>query len=170
VIELAREDAQADASCAVTVGQLEAELATLRTEQRRCAKLMAKLDDAPELAAEYKTRTEQIRHLERDIASAKAAPQAVELAAQAIAVEVAAAFERLREGLSGAPEAARDAVRALFPRGLRAEPDASGTAWVISGTPRIPEMSTLGDPTALCRNVSLPRFPFEIDALPLRAA
>jgi hypothetical protein len=41
----------------VPVDRLEEELATLRTEQKRCARLLAKLEDAGELEAEYSART-----------------------------------------------------------------------------------------------------------------
>jgi len=134
VVELAREEASAPAG-EVSVESLEAELATLRGEQKRVARLLAKLDDAPELEQEYQTRTGQIRQLETDIAAAKAAPRAVELAVEAIASHVGLTFERLRKGLVGAPEAAREALRALFPRGLRFAPDASGRGWNVTGAP-----------------------------------
>jgi hypothetical protein len=135
VVEIAREEADGERRGAVSVEALEAELANLRAEQKRCAKLLARLDDAPEVEAEYKARTAQVRQLEAAIAAAKAAPVAAGLAAESMAAQVAGAFDRLRDGLSGAPDAARDAIRALFPTGLRFAPGAGGKGWDISGAP-----------------------------------
>lgn len=137
VVQLAREDDDADTGGAGKVEQLEAELATLRAEQKRCAKLLARLDDAPEVEAEYKARQDQVRRLEADLVAAKAAPRAAELAAHVMASHVAGVIERLREGLSAAPEAARAALRALFPRGLHFAPHPNGKGWEVSGTPSL---------------------------------
>jgi len=146
VVELA----QAERSkAAVPADDLDAELRRLRAEQKRCARLLATLDDAGELAAEYSARTKRIRAIESDIAAAKAAPAAAELAVQSLADEVTETFRRLRRGLIGAPSEARKALCALFSR-LNFEAD--GTRWAITGVPRLelPAMAktpTICDPT-----------------------
>jgi hypothetical protein len=130
VVELAQADRGNDA---VPVAQLEEELATLRTEQKRLIKLLARIDDA-EIEAELSRRTTKIRSLEGAIAAAKAAPVAAQLALGTLAGEIAATFERLREGLVGAPDDMRLALRSLFAR-LSFEPD--GNHWLVAGSPRI---------------------------------
>jgi hypothetical protein len=86
------------------------------------------------LRAELARRTTKLRSLESALAAAKAAPMTAQLALGAMAGEIAATFERLREGLVGAPHDMRQAMRALFAR-LSFEPD--GNHWAVAGSPRI---------------------------------
>jgi len=126
-----------DPTSFVTPEALEAEIASLRAEQKRCARLLARLDDAPEIEAEYQARTERIRSLESDVAAARAAPRAAVLATQAIAAHVVRVFTSLRQGLVAAPSEARDALRLLFPRGLRFKVDEERGGFLIEGNPEI---------------------------------
>ena len=146
---------------AAPVDQLETDLATLRAEQKRRARLLAKLDDAPEIEAEYSARTGKIRSLESAIATAKAAPGAARIAVETIAGEIGAVFTRLRAGLVAAPDDARQALRALFPRGIYFAPD--GKRWALSGRPEpsaIVDALAFATPTGWVRITST--IPFEI--------
>lgn len=107
----------------VSVEELEKELAKLRAEQKRLARAVALSDGIAELVDEPKKRNERIRQVEGDLRAAQAAPVAAKATAASIACEVTATFERLRHGIVGAPEEARAALRALFPRGLYFEPE-----------------------------------------------
>jgi hypothetical protein len=149
VVELARTDSN---DGPVSVEQLEGDLATLRAEQKRCARLLAKLEDAGELEAEYSARTTKIRALEASIAAAKAAPATARLTLDTLGGEIAATFDRLRHGLVGAPEDARAALRSLFSR-LSFEKD--GPKWKIAGTPQLemPATPSICDPTVSSRKV-----------------
>jgi DNA invertase Pin-like site-specific DNA recombinase len=156
VVELARAERDQPGE-ADTVATMESELEGLRAEQKRCARLLARLDDAGELEAEYNARTAKIRSLEADLAAARAAPVAAALALDALAGEVAEVFATLRAGLVAAPEEARAALRALFPRGLRFEP--SGSGWEITGRPEIRPTGVLPLVTPLGHAGSWPRVP-----------
>ncbi len=132
VVELAQQDCRRDA---VPVERLEEELSKLRKEQKRYAAAVAEASDVPDLLAELRKRQERIRSLEATIATARAAPGAARIALDTLAGEIAGAFERLRQGLVGSPDEARQALRALFPRGLYFEPE--GNHWAVTGAPRI---------------------------------
>jgi site-specific DNA recombinase len=125
VVELAQQEGDA-----VPAANVEEELARLRAEQKRLVRLLATLDDTGELEAEHSARTAKIRALEQTLAAAKAVPVAIET----VKGEIAAALERLREGLVGAPDELGQTLRSLFQR-LTFEPE--GPHWAISGSPRI---------------------------------
>jgi len=113
-------------------------------------RLMIELEDTGELKAEHAKRTNEIRSLEAAIAAAQAAPVTIEATAEAIARRIDAAFDRLRGGIIGAPDQARQAFRSIFPDELVFEPD--GTRWTLRGRPRLEAPlsdSTIATPTAL---------------------
>ncbi len=134
VAELAQQEQGQEA---VPVAKLQQELDRLRQEQKRLVKHMAALDDTGgELAAQHAARSARIRDLENALAAAKSVPTTVEL----IKGQVSATIDRLRQGLVGAPDDLRAALRALFNRLIF---EADGNHWAVSGTPRIemPETS-----------------------------
>jgi hypothetical protein len=110
------------------------ELERLRKEQKRYAAAVAKAPDVPELLSEMSRRQERIRSPEEAIATAAVAPRAAREELGNLINEISATFGRLRKGLIGAPDEARQALRALFPGGLYFA--AVDNHWTVTGAPR----------------------------------
>jgi len=125
-----------------TIAEVEDELRTMRAEQKRLAKAIAIVDDAPELVAELQQRAARVRVLEAELAAAKRTPD--EIAALMTRVE-ASALERtkdLRSTLTRGGDL-REVFRALFPDGVRLLPDHDGTrqVWKIEARPDLGELA-----------------------------
>jgi site-specific DNA recombinase len=118
------------------VAALEAELATVRTEQKRIAKAVAMTDDVPELVSELRKRTARIAQLEGQIIAAKRSPE--DLVALIAKIEASARerLQTLRAALADRHDL-REVFLALFPDGLTflpaRTPDGSRQVWRIKG-------------------------------------
>ena len=114
------------------IATLEAELASVRTEQKRLAKAVALSDEVPELVVELQQRSARIQNLETQLIAARRTP--AELAALVGRVE--ANVTKLRQALVDQADL-REVFQAMFPDGLTFEPtrtsDGSRQIWKISG-------------------------------------
>lgn len=118
------------------VSALEAELRSVRTEQKRLAKAVALADDVPELVAELRQRAARIQHLEAQILSAKRTPDDLEALVREIEASSRAKLLNMRAALSDEHDR-REAFLALFPNGLSFSPtrtpDGKRQVWRIRG-------------------------------------
>jgi DNA invertase Pin-like site-specific DNA recombinase len=150
---------------------LEAELSLLRVEQKRCARLLATLDDAPELVAEYQSRTTLIRNREAELANAKRTPALLGELVSKVEAAVRAKLDGLTEALTRDREGAREVFLAMFPEGLRFTPARAPhgrrrQVWRIEGVADLASGFKLSsDPTGTFCNLNLRR-PVELLALP----
>jgi len=118
------------------VSVLEAELRTVRAEQKRLAKAVALADDIPELVSELKQRNQRIAHLEAAILSAKRTPDELLTLAEKIEETARAKLQDLRNALAEQADL-REVFLTLFPNGLTftadRSPDGARQVWRITG-------------------------------------
>jgi hypothetical protein len=118
------------------IAALEAELASVRVEQKRLAKAVALSDDVPELVAELQQRSARIQNLNAQLIAAKRTPAELAALAQRVEENVRANIRSLREELAAQVDL-REVFQAMFPDGLTFEaartPDGSRQIWKISG-------------------------------------
>jgi hypothetical protein len=116
---------------------LEAELAQLRSEQRKYAAALAAAPDVSELVAELQRRSARIRQIEAELAVAGRLPQMRrDLLAQAQA-SARQKLASLRQALAADRAGTREAFQALFPPGsLRFRPAVADgrKVWAIHET------------------------------------
>ena len=119
------------------VAALEAELATVRAEQRRLAKAVALADDVAELASELKKRNQLITNLNARIIAAKRTPDDVVALVSKIDTNARERLRDLRAALADRRDL-REVFLALFPDGLTftaaRTPNESRQIWRITGT------------------------------------
>ena len=118
------------------IAALEAELASVRAEQKRLARAVALSDDVPELVAELQQRSARIQNLNAQLIAAKRTPAELAALAQRVEENVRANIRSLREALA-TQVGLREVFQAMFPDGLTFEaartPDGSRQIWKISG-------------------------------------
>ncbi len=125
------------------VTALEAEVAAMRTEQKRLAQAVAMTDDVPEIVAELRKRTARIAQLEGQIIAAKRSPD--ELVAMVTKIEGAARkrLRSLRAALANRSDL-REVFLALFPEGLTfvpaRTPDGARQVWQIKGAANLGQL------------------------------
>jgi hypothetical protein len=121
------------------VAALEAELVTVRAEQKRLAKAVALADDVPELVTELQQRSARIQNLEGQLIAAKRTPAELAALVDRVEANVRANVATLRHSLGnqGAQGDLREVFLAMFPHGLTFKPtrtpDGSRQIWQISG-------------------------------------
>jgi hypothetical protein len=122
--------------CREDIAMLEAELASVRAEQKRLAKAVALSDDVPELVAELQQRSARIQNLEAQLIAARRSPAELAALTERVESNVRANMARLRQALVDQGDL-REVFRAMFPDGLTFEPartpDDSRQVWKISG-------------------------------------
>lgn len=118
------------------IAALEAELATLRTEQKRLAKAVALSDDVPELVVELQQRSARIQNLQAQLIAARRTPAELASLVDRVEANVRANVARLRESLADQADL-RQVFQSMFPSGLTfapaRTPDGSRQVWKISG-------------------------------------
>lgn len=118
------------------IAALEAELVSLRAEQKRLAKAVALSDDVPELVVELTQRSARIQNLEAQVIAARRTPAELTALIDRVEANVRTGFAKLRESLAHEADR-REVFRAMFPDGLSFEPsrtpDGSRQIWNISG-------------------------------------
>ena len=118
------------------IAALEAELASVRTEQKRLAKAVALSDDVPELVAELQQRSARIQNLEAQLIAARRTPGELAALIDRVEANVRTNVARLRQALVDQADL-REVFQAMFPDGLTFEParppDDSRQIWKISG-------------------------------------
>jgi hypothetical protein len=118
------------------IAALEAELASVRTEQKRLAKAVALSDDIPELVVELHQRSARIQNLEAQLIAARRTPAELAALVDRVETNVRANVASLREALAEQSDL-REVFQAMFPRGLTFEPartsDGARQIWEISG-------------------------------------
>jgi site-specific DNA recombinase len=118
------------------VAALEAELASVRAEQKRLAKAVALADDVPELVTELQQRSARIQNLEAQLIAAKRTPAEFAALVDRVEANVRANVAALRRSLADQSDL-RDVFLAMFPHGLTFEPartpDGARQIWKISG-------------------------------------
>jgi site-specific DNA recombinase len=118
------------------IATLEAELATVRAEQKRLAKAVALSDEIPELVVELHQRSARIQNLEAQLIAAKRTPSELAALVERVESNVRAKTRSLREALSEQTDL-REVFQAMFPGGLTFEPartpDGARQIWKISG-------------------------------------
>ena len=122
--------------CREDIATLEADLASVRAEQKRLAKAVALSDDVPELVAELQQRSARIQNLEAQLIAARRSPSELAALTERIEINVRANIARLRQALADQGDL-REVFQAMFPDGLTFEPtrtpDDSRQIWKISG-------------------------------------
>ncbi len=125
------------------IAEMEEELATMRSEQKRLAKAVSMTDDVPELLTELQRRNARIRVLDAQIAATKRSP--AETAALIAKAEDAtrAKVDDLRAALRD-PEERRRVFHAMFPTGIRLHPDRIGkrNVWRIEAVASLEELGS----------------------------
>lgn len=118
------------------VAQLEAELKTVTTEQKRLAKAVAMSDDIPELVTELKQRLARTKHLEAQIGAARRTPAELESMIERVEKSVKQRLADVRSALADRRDL-RETLMALFPKGLQftptRTPDGARQVWKIRG-------------------------------------
>jgi hypothetical protein len=118
------------------IAALEAELASVRAEQKRLAKAVALSDDVPELVAELQQRSARIQNLEAQLIAARRTPGELATLIDRVEANVRTNVARLRQALVDQADL-REVFQAMFPDGLTFEPartpDDSRQIWKISG-------------------------------------
>lgn len=139
--ELRREIEAQMPKAAREVAELEAELHDVRAEQKRLAKAVALTDDVPELAAELQRRAARARVLDAQIATARRTPGEVATLVAKVEREARAKVANLRAALTR-PEDLRQVFKAMFPAGVRLQPDRVGkrNVWRIEATADLSEV------------------------------
>ena len=118
------------------VAALEAELASVRAEQKRLAKAVALSDDVPELVVELQQRSVRIQSLEAQLIAARRTPAELAALVDRVEANVRTNIALLREALAAKADL-REVFQSMFPGGLTFEPartpDGSRQIWNISG-------------------------------------
>lgn len=118
------------------IAVLEAELASVRAEQKRLARAVALSDEVPELVAELHQRSARIQNLEAQLLAAKRSPAELDALIDRVEANVRASAAKLREALADDTDR-REVFQAMFPDGLTFEPartpNGSRQIWKISG-------------------------------------
>jgi DNA invertase Pin-like site-specific DNA recombinase len=118
------------------IAALEAELASVRAEQKRLAKAVALSDDVPELVVELQQRSVRIQNLTAQLIAAKRTPAELAALIDRVEANVRANVVRLRQALVDQADL-REVFQAMFPDGLTFEatrtPDGARQIWKISG-------------------------------------
>lgn len=131
------------------VAALEAELVTVRAEQKRLAKAIALADDVPELVAELRQRSARIQHLQAQVIAAKRTPAELAAVMDKVEANVRANVANLSQGLAD-PGDLREVFQSMFPNGLTFEPartpDGSRQIWKISGDADFARATEPADP------------------------
>lgn len=104
------------------IAALEAELAAVRSEQRRLARAVALADNVPELVAELNRRTIRIQHLEAQITAAKRTPKELTTTIKEVEAACRTRLRDLRSALADRGDL-RQVFLALFPDGLVFTPE-----------------------------------------------
>lgn len=117
------------------IAVLEADLASVRVEQKRLAKAVALSDDVPELVMELQQRSARIQNLEAQLVAARRTPAELAALVDRVEANVRARVTALRHSLDQAD--LREVFQAMFPDGLTFEPartpDGARQIWKISG-------------------------------------
>jgi len=118
------------------IAALEAELASVRDEQKRLAKAVALAKDIPELVAELHQRSARIQNLEAQLIAAKRTPAELAALVDKVEANVRANVASLRTSLADQADL-REIFQAMFPDGLTFEPartpDGARQIWKITG-------------------------------------
>lgn len=118
------------------IAVLEAELASVRAEQKRLARAVALSDEVPELVVELHQRSARIQNLEAQLLAAKRSPAELAALIDRVEANVRASAAKLREALADDADR-REVFHAMFPDGLTFEPartpNGSRQIWKISG-------------------------------------
>jgi ABC-type transporter Mla subunit MlaD len=106
------------------IAALEAELASVRAEQKRLAKAVALSDDVPELVVELQQRSARIQNLQAQLIAAKRTPEELAALVDRVEANVRANVASLRGALAEQSDL-REVFQAMFPPGpdLRAGAD-----------------------------------------------
>jgi len=100
------------------IAALEAELASVRTEQKRLAKAVALSDDVPELVVELQQRSARIQNLEAQLIAAKRTPEELATLVDRVEANVRANVASLRGAL-----AEQSDLREVYPGDVPPGPD-----------------------------------------------
>jgi hypothetical protein len=149
---------------AIDIGAEEAQLQTLRAEQRNLATAVATRGDSiPELVAELRKRSDRIRMLEADIAAAKRAPEQTAKLLAEIEAEIGADIDNMRQTLLEEPSDARDVFTRTIRQGLEFIPDKDGTRaiWKIRGRAELGRFKLKSDPDGTRSRLRL-EFPLDL--------
>jgi hypothetical protein len=103
------------------IAVLEAELASVRAEQKRLARAIALSDDVPELVVELQQRIGRILNLEAQLIAAKRTPAELAALIDRVEANVRTNVAKLRDALTDEADR-REVFQALFPDGLSFEP------------------------------------------------
>lgn len=96
------------------IAALEAELASVRAEQKRLAKAVALSDDVPELVVELQQRSARIQNLEAQLIAAKRTPEELAALVDRVEANVRANVASLRGALAEQSDL-REVFQAMFP-------------------------------------------------------
>ena len=107
------------------IAALEAELASVRSEQKRLAKAVALADDVPELVAELQQRSARIQNLEAQLIAARRTPTELAALVDRVEAKVRTNIRSLREALADQADLG-EVFQTMFPPrpDLRGRPDA----------------------------------------------
>lgn len=118
------------------IAALEAELASVRVEQKRLAKAVALSDDVPELVVELQQRSARIQNLEAQLIAARRTPADLAALVERVEENVRTNVRSLRAALMEQADL-REVFQTMFPKGLTFEaartPDGMRQIWKISG-------------------------------------
>jgi site-specific DNA recombinase len=118
------------------IAALEAELAGVRSEQKRLAKAIALSDEVPELVVELQQRSARIQNLEAQLIAARRTPAELAALIERVERNVRYNVAKVRQALADEGDR-REVFQAMFPSGLTFEPtrtpDNSRQIWMISG-------------------------------------
>lgn len=139
---------------------LEAELANVRTEQKRLAKAVALADDVPEPVAELHQHSARSQNLEAQLIAAKRTPAELAALVDKIEANVRANFASLRTALADQADL-REVFKAMFPDGLTFEPartpDGARQIWKITGEASFEHAAGPAGSTGPVSNASRPQ-------------
>src|SRR4051812_12509528 len=98
------------------IAALEAELASVRAEQKRLAKAVALSDEVPELVVELQQRSARIQNLEAQLIAARRTPGEMAALIDRVEANVRTNVARLRQTLVDQADL-REVFQAMFPEG-----------------------------------------------------